>query len=137
MDMRLIPMLALLYLLSFLDRTSPPGLPQYQANLVLRRKHRKRKDRRPPGGSQYDSRSIQLVSYCFLLHIRRLRSPLQPPPQKAPTQRLASYNHDCLGCRHDIDGHCPELYRPSCRSRLSRSDRGWSFPWRCRKSNKL
>ena len=101
MDVRLIPMLSILYLLAFLDRgnignAKIEGLvddlhmtgPQYNwtcMNLSL----------------QCPCSCADIVSDCFLLHILRLRTAQQPPSQEIETLAMVTANHGRMG---DCDG---------------------------------
>lgn len=132
MDLHLIPMLALLYLLSFLDRGNIgnariEGLvetlhmtgPQY--NWCC--------ERRVAPMSRH---ACMLITHSdrLLLHLLHLRSSLQPYPQASPTLDMVAINHGGLGDSDDTYGHCARFQRPSDRAPLSRCYGGRSIPRR-------
>jgi hypothetical protein len=67
-DWRLVPMLLVLYLISFIDRANI-GVPTYDAILSINNadSHRQCKDRRAPARSEYERNTIQYsVSYLLV-----------------------------------------------------------------------
>lgn len=139
MDLRLIPVLALLYLLSFLDRKSSLSLstPIFNSQSMCytsymssrlwidltsrdRRQYWQRQDRGPPGRPWPARLRVQLVPDGLLLHIRSFRGALQSASQEAAALTLAAYHHGRLGYRHDAHGHRPELPRPAGRTSVPR-----------------
>lgn len=114
MDLRLIPMLALLYLLSFLDRgnignakieglTEDLGMSGSQYNWCLTVNN-------PPAPPLYiklpTSKMTDMLNVGILLHIRRLRSALEPTPQETPAIDLASDDNGSVGDSDDAYGNC-------------------------------
>jgi hypothetical protein len=119
MDLRLIPMLALLYLLSFLDRgnignAKIEGLTE-DLNMT---------------GAQYNwcltvhfhlSPGVwELIMKGLFLPLRLLRSPLQPPPQETPPLNLVTDDNGSVGYRHDVDGYREIIRGPPRRTFLPR-----------------
>lgn len=111
MDLHLIPMLALLYLLSFLDRgnignakieglTETLGMSGAQYNWCL---------------TVFFFTYVSLRDYGWYIssanevQIRSLRGTQQSTFEAPQAVHLAADNHGGLGHRHDAHGHCPEL----------------------------
>jgi hypothetical protein len=124
MDIRLIPNLALLYLLSFLDRgnignAKIQGLTE---DLKLT-------------GTQYNwCLTVFFFTYCKssngkevvkMSHwsctkkIRCVRTAKQSPSQTPSSFCLATHHHGSLGGSHDFDGYCQQFCRPLIHSSIS------------------
>lgn len=85
LDWRLLPIVTLLYLWSFLDRTNI-GEPFISSlNFVSLSLYRQCKDRRPHGRSQSSRLEVQYL-FCSLLRLLLcVRSPEQHGSQESPT----------------------------------------------------
>ena len=118
MDLRLIPMLALLYLLSFLDRGNIGNakIAGMQDDLSL-------------SGHQYSLCAVRLcclINFSIsltpldgvLLHLLRFRDPVESPAQALKTFSLASGHHGSMGNGHDAHGAGNQLPRTAHCSHL-------------------
>lgn len=64
-----------------------------------------------------------------LLHLLRLRSTFQPPPQAAETIHMATIDHGGMGNSDDFDGHRTKLQGLVDRAPLPGGHGSRSIPW--------
>jgi hypothetical protein len=103
LDLRLLPAVSILYLLSFLDRSN--GTPCLHPHLISTNSHsRKRTHRRPYNRFKDDRKPVSHWTDTVLHRLRLIRITVQHHPQADDPQVLAPYADDCVGhCRH-VDG---------------------------------
>ena len=96
-DRRLVLFMALLYMLSFLDRSSKYPIPPPPPHLAdTQYKHRQRQNRRPRTRSSSHVLSIRMAPYSLLHHLHHLRmDDPDVPPRSAPHIHL--HLHILLG----------------------------------------
>lgn len=127
MDIKLLPFLALLYLLSFLDRTNIGNAKLAGLEDALGM----------TGKWDYNVSTTltftNLLGICKVLTrildrcrrllplLRRCRDPLQHGHEALPSLHLDSQHHDRLGYRHNSNGYHQELWWFPCHSHGSRS----------------
>jgi hypothetical protein len=134
LDLRLLPPLTLLYLLSFLDRSN--GQPLMCLLLLLLHISLMVSSRKCETGwvghrSQNDRGSVFDRSYSLLHWLRHVRSPCKHCSEENQPPIMASDNRDCLGCGRDSTGCRTELDWLSHFAVFPRCSRGWSFPRCC------
>lgn len=106
-DYRLVPLLALLYLISFIDRSNSrlTRLPDYASRIsvsVLTKLYSwKCKDCRPDYRPEHARPSIQHRCHLVLRSLHSSRSPLEHRTQDDEAQPLDRHSHVFLGPCHD------------------------------------
>lgn len=118
-DLRLLPVLTALYLMSFLDRSNSQYDPsQSNENVLTCPFSRQRQCSRPLQRPWPLLSVIQPLPNHLLLPLRPLRSSLQYRPQVASPIDMATHHRACMGHRHDAHGHRARIQWASCREIL-------------------
>jgi hypothetical protein len=104
-DMRLVPMLALLYLVAFIDRSnSKPTIPARNLVEMLTLLSRKCENRWNDERFEHVRTAIQHCSDDFLRSLHASRSAQQHHPQEDEAFVLDGHSHVLLGHGHDTNG---------------------------------
>jgi hypothetical protein len=107
LDFAILPLVSVMYLLSFLDRS----------NIGNARLAGLEKDLGMTGWDyavsqpQFISKVMKLIQsidgrQCFLPFLHSVRGTVEPRHEKVPSLYLDSIYHACVGHRHDLNGHC-------------------------------
>lgn len=96
MDWKILPVMSVLYLMSFLDRTNIGNAKVVSCPGSLSRFATDRIGRTCQGPAPHRF-GIQLGSHLFLLHLCCRRGTFQPSSQEIGCQDLAANHHDALG----------------------------------------
>lgn len=113
MDLHLIPMLALLYLLSFLDRGNIGNAKIEGLVETLHMTGPQYNWTRTASSGIHEPVMRLLIRYSdrVLSHLLRLRSSIQSHSQATETLDMVAFDYGGLGHGDDLDGHCTRLQR--------------------------
>jgi hypothetical protein len=111
LDLRLLPAVSVLYLLSFLDRSNGTASPPPYSDVPLTCHSRERSDRRPNDRPPHDRQPVPYGLDSLLPRLRPLRNPMQHCAQANDAEVLAADIDTGMGSRCDTNGHHEEFIR--------------------------
>ena len=125
-DYRLVPLLTIIYIISFIDRSNSKSSSVAPSKSCLMCYSWKRKSgrtsKRPLPGRLEVEHGLDFVFHNICL----ARSSVQHNPEDGSTVYLHTWDHVCLGHGYDTYGTCQLIWWAYCRQILSRHRRGRS-----------
>lgn len=131
LDTRMLPMLAVLFLFSFLDRQVRVCHKLVHHADHVQNQYREREDSGSHKGSKSLAQAIFELSSHFFRLLHRIRSALKPRHQEILASSLARNPHRGMGRGRHGHGIRQELHRSNGRSSFPWYDRRWSPTRNC------